>query len=72
MSLPVPKKDCDECREPMKYCGAHGKSDPERWIQIGECKNRLCRWYLKQIAMHILPKEAHLINLALEKIVEEL
>jgi len=56
MSLPVPKKDCDECREPMKYCGAHGKSNPERWIQIGECKNRLCRWYLNQMPMHILPR----------------
>jgi len=53
MSLPAPKKNCDECQEPMKYCGAHGKSNPERWIQIGECKNRLCRWYLKQMPMHI-------------------
>jgi len=56
MSLPVPKKNCDECKWPMKYCGAVGKTHPDRWIQIGECKNDKCIWFMKQLPMHILPR----------------
>jgi len=56
MMLPVPKKNCDECRDPMKYCGAHAKAYPDRWIQIGECKNPACEWYLKQMPMKIVPR----------------
>jgi len=56
MSLPVPFKTCDECGKSMKYCGAWGRPNPERWIQIGECKNSSCKWHLKQMPMHILPK----------------